>query len=232
VAVAAGPERTRGGALLARALDLPVGSDARFVTRRSAPEGDYRSVELVLPWLVAPVAGLNERGLAAAGTSIPPGRRALSPCAAPALFLVQDVLQRFDSVQKAVEWCQRRPAGGSASILLADAAGDVACVIVDGRRRTVRRGADGLLVGVGRQLRCAAVSKACQDDAPLDAEALLRVFAGHEGTASGDDDSPCRHGEKQATLGVVVLEPAQGRLLLLDGRPCQGDSARLHILGA
>lgn len=230
VAVAVGPERTRGGAIVARALDLPMDGDARFVARRSAPEGDYRSVEIALPWLVAPVAGLNEHGLAAVATTIPPGRRALATCAAPALFLVQDVLQRFDTTQKALEWCQRRPAGGSASILLADAAGDVACVILEGRRRSVRRRADGLLLGLGRQLRCDAVAKSCHEQGRLDAEALLRVFASHEGTAGGDDDSPCRHGEKQATAGLVILEPAERRMLLLDGPPCQGDAGRLRVL--
>ncbi|MDJ0849237.1 MAG: C45 family autoproteolytic acyltransferase/hydrolase [Myxococcota bacterium] len=224
--------RGGGEARIARSLDLPSGLESSFAVRRSAPDNDYRSLELSLPWLVAPVAGVNEHGLAAAITTVPPASKALADCMAPAGLLVQDCLQRFDGVEKAVEWCERRPAGGSASILLADAEGQIASVIVDGPGRTLRRpGDEGVLIGLGRSLRRSAIEKGCSEQGRLDAAALYEVLRSHDGHPRGDDDSPCRHGEGQETVGLVILEPARRRLLLLEGPPCLAEPGLLRAFG-
>ena len=56
-------------------------------------------------------------------------------CAAPAALLAQDCLQRFDRVEKALEWLERRPAGGRARFALADATGAAALFEIDGAER-------------------------------------------------------------------------------------------------
>ncbi len=221
LAVGVAGERTGAGPLLGRSLDLPRERTPRVRLRRSIPENDYRSLEVVVPWLVAPIAGVNEHGLAVTVTSVPPNRRAIAECLAPATLLAQDCLQRFDRVDKAMEWCERRPAGGSASLLLADAEGALAAVTVDGRSRRARPPGDGVLVGLGRSLRCTTVEKACLAAESCDVERLFGILRSHDGTMRGDDDSTCRHGEEQQTEGLVILDPARRRLLLVDEPPCR-----------
>jgi len=122
---------------------LPESADAM---RHSAPDHDYASHESIVPWLVPPLGGRNEQGLCVVGASSPVETVAEDGCAAPALLLVQDCLQRFDSTDKAIEWCEGRPAGGRATLLIADVSGDVAEVEIEGADRRVRRPSDGLLV--------------------------------------------------------------------------------------
>ena len=76
-------------------------------------------------------------------------------------------------------------------------------------------------------MRCSTVEKSCLDAEPDDVESLFEILRSHDGTPRGDDDSTCRHGEELATAGLVILEPAEGRLLLLDEPPCR---ARAHAL--
>lgn len=120
--------------------------DVGVTSRASAPDHDYSSREFALPWLVPALGGRNEQGLCVLGASRASEGDFDRGCAAPALLLVQDCLQRFDSTDKAIEWCEGRPAGGRASLLIADTAGDVAEVEIDGDARRVRRPSDGILV--------------------------------------------------------------------------------------
>jgi hypothetical protein len=156
-AVALSPEGVAAGALLARSL--PAGRHR--ILRRSAPEHDWRSVEVALPWLVPALAGVNERGLAVAALALPAASEDVAECAAPAILLAQDCLQRCDGVLKAIEWCERRPAGGRAALLFADAAGELAEVTVRGAERRVRRARDGVLAGAADATRVAELEKAC-----------------------------------------------------------------------
>lgn len=110
-------------------------SSALVVLRESAPDSDYRSLEFVEAARIAPWVGVNEHGLAVGVSAMAAGLRAESDCAAPAALLAQDCLQRFDRVEKALEWIERRPAGGSARIALADASGASALIEVDGASR-------------------------------------------------------------------------------------------------
>ena len=120
--------QTARGPCVARAV--PTGALA--VLRESAPDTDYRSLELVGLANVAPFVGVNQHGLAVGAVLL--GARA-GDCAAPATLLVQDCLQRFDRVEKALEWLERRPAGGRALFALADAFGAVAGYEIDGAAR-------------------------------------------------------------------------------------------------
>lgn len=168
LAVAAGGGRTGVGPLLLRTLFR----ETPLWVRHSAPDLDHRSVEVVIPWRVPAVIGVNEHGLAATATMQPATPMSIDRCAAPALLLVQDCLQRFDRLQTAAEWCRRRPAGGIASILLADMTGRVASVRVEGRERGLGGPKDGLCIGGEGQAGVEALGKACAARAPLDAEAL------------------------------------------------------------
>jgi hypothetical protein len=176
--LAAAPERTGGRVLLGRTLPVAAsGGGPPWIVRRSAPEHDWRSVELAAPWLVPALAGVNERGLAVAALGFPPAAGSLAACAAPALLLAQDCLQRWDSAEKAIEWCERRPAGGSAALLFADASGDLALVEVEGPGRRVARGRDGVLAATGAAARAAELEKSCAAEAVLDETSLAALLA-------------------------------------------------------
>ena len=162
------------GALVARSL---VGAADALVIRESAPDNDHRSLELAPA--ASPVAwiGVNEHGLAATATALPALDAALEGCAAPAQLLVQDVLQRFDSVEKGADWALRRPAGGHASLLLADATGRIAKIEVEGRTRRQTGAGEPALLGLGHDLALAALDKALAESRGQDPESLARLLA-------------------------------------------------------
>ncbi len=137
--------RTVGGndvekrALLERSLPCAVEGEAGWIVRESRPEVGFRSIEVVLPWLVSAVAGVNVGGLAVvAGPMLwgTPGREGWPP----SILLVQECLQRFKDVPGAVDWCRKRPVEGEQSFVLADANGEVATVVASGRERRVQSG--------------------------------------------------------------------------------------------
>jgi hypothetical protein len=160
-------------------IALTVERELALFLRRSQPDNGYRSLEVALPWRVPALAGVNEHGLAVVASGLGSSSAPLSNCAAAAALLVQDCLQRFDSAEKAVEWCERRPAGGSASILLADAGGALVRVDLQGELRRVHRETGGEPLGAGEPTRVASVEKACRARRRLDAEALRGILSAH-----------------------------------------------------
>jgi hypothetical protein len=184
------------GGLVARSIPAPAGP---LLLRESAPDNDYRSLELAPAWSAAAWIGVNEHGLAASATTLPAAEASLAGCAAPAQLLVQDVLQRFDSVEKALDWALRRPAGGHASLLLADASGSLGAVEVDGPTRRTLGAGEPVRVGFGPAPAAAALAKALSEARALDAESLARTLAEAAGGA------PL----------VAVADPAGRRLGLL-----------------
>jgi hypothetical protein len=160
-------------------IALAVEREPALFLRRSQPDNDYRSLDVAVPWRVPALAGVNEHGLAVAASGLGSSAALLSNCAAAAALLVQDCLQRFDSAEKAVEWCERRPAGGSASILLADAGGALVRVDLQGELRRVHRETKGLPLGAGEPTRVASVEKACRSSRRLDAEVLRGILSAH-----------------------------------------------------
>lgn len=143
-------------------------------TRCSRPEGLFASVEITRPWLPAALAGVNERGLAGV---VLPGASPMGACAAPAAGLLQDCLERFEGLEAALEWCLNRPAGAGATLLLADARGELAGVEISSAARRVLRPAGGLLVAGGSPDRCRALGKRAAESGALDAEGLGRAVA-------------------------------------------------------
>jgi hypothetical protein len=124
-----------GGVSLSRALGVSPSPGSDWLVRRSVPEVGFASVELTLPWLATSVAGVNEAGIAAAYA--PEGR---SPGTAPsAMLLVQECLQRFESIEGCLDWAKKRPASGNGSLVVASASGAFANVLFQGEERRVAR---------------------------------------------------------------------------------------------
>ncbi len=187
--------RSGGAALLVRGLEGAAARD--LCLRRSRPDHGYASLEATLPWLGTSLAGVNEGGLAATVCSQAAGAGPFV-CAAPAVLLVQDCLARFDATEQAVEWCLRRPAGGRATLLFADARGTQLGVFVDGASRRVLAPEDGLLTALDPSPQALALAKACREAPVLDGVALERI-------------------RSDAAEGLVWLDPAGRRLGRLVG---------------
>ena len=163
-ALAAAGNLAAGAGLVARSLA------GEWIVRRRRPEGGFRSVEITRPWLGSALAGVNERGLAA--VALAARGAAAGECAAPGVLLIQDCLERFESLDAALEWCIGRPGGGAATLLLADATGEVAGVEIAAVARRVLRPAEGLLLAGGDARRADDRAKRLRDAAPLSAELL------------------------------------------------------------
>jgi hypothetical protein len=187
--LAAASEITDCGGLLARTLP----GDA--IVRRSRPESGFRSIELTQPWRIAPLAGVNEAGLAVACVSSS-GEIAGSRHAAPAALLAHDCLRRFDSLDGAIDWLLVRPGGGKSVLVLADLSGEAAGVSIDGDERRVFRPADGLFVHTGGNARQAEIEKGLREASPLLGSDLGRFFG----------------------MPLVVVEPGRRLIGLLGAR--------------
>jgi len=186
--LAAARAMTNRGALLARALPGGV------IVRRSRPENGFRSIELTQPWRADPLAGVNEAGLAVACVSSF-GEIAQSRHVVPAALLTHDCLRRFDSLDGAIDWLMARPGGGKSTFVLADLAGEIAGVTVDGDDRRIFRPADDLFVHTGGHARQTEIEKGLREASPLVASDLGRFIG----------------------MPLVVVEPSRQSIGLLSG---------------
>jgi hypothetical protein len=167
-ALAAVAELGGGAALAARSIT------PELIFRRSAPEGGFRALEVTAPWLTGSVAGVSEAGLAVAVVG-GAGEAGPTTCSAPAALLVQDCLHRFVSLEGAIDWCLGRPAAGTATLVLADAKGEIAGVSITRERRTLLRPADGLiLAGHCDEHTSVETHKALRELTPLTPASLVR----------------------------------------------------------
>lgn len=173
-AVALAAPGAGGAVAIARAFD----SDLPWIVRASRPEIGFSSVEVALPWHAGGVAGVNQAGIAAVAAS--PGAAPIERgvCGAPAWLLVQECLQRFDSLETSLEWCLRRPVAGSFSLLLGDASGEVAVVEVSAGSRELQQCAAGQAVIVGEAVAKAALCKRVAQDERAGPEWLADELAG------------------------------------------------------
>ena len=178
-----------GKVLLARG----VAGDS--IVCRVRPDGGFGSLELVRPWLTSGLAGVNEEGLAllCAPVADEPGA-----CAAPAVLLARECLQQFDSVGAALEWCTGRPAGGRATLLVADASGELAAVEIAGPARRVRRADAGLLVAAPPDRRAAIEKSLCAAPA-VTAETVVQTL-----TAGSSVDECVLVDSVQRRLGLAA----------------------------
>lgn len=148
------------GVALASPAGVGRARPADAVLRRARPDGGMACLELALPWLTGALAAVSEVGIAGAVVSraVPDGEPG-----APATLLLQDALHRLDSLPAVLDWCLQRPAGGRATLLFADASGEVAGVEIDGGDRRLLRPADGVLVAAADVARRAALAKALRE---------------------------------------------------------------------
>lgn len=157
--------RCEGGTVGA-GLELRIASPwplTGFVVRRCTPDGGYPNLSFARPAHVGGLVGVNERGLA--GVAVPlsapvPGER----CAAPGVLLLDQCIERLDSVEKALDWCEHRPGGGHALLTFRDAAGASAAIEIDGekrqRRAAIPASGPGLVVCADPHARTLAIEGA------------------------------------------------------------------------
>jgi len=207
-----GTRTTSESAALGKILDLPRGREDELVLRRSAPENDYRSLELAVAGVPSAIAGLNERGLAIVAVS---SESESSGLAAPVMLLVQDCLQRFASSETAAHWCRTRPVGRGVSLVFADTQNVLLGVALDGSEpRTLRPERDVLCVA--RPIAAAAARHLFEGATRWDAQSFFETIGNH----APDDSSLCRHAGEVVTAGALWLCPAEGSLTWLPSRPC------------
>jgi hypothetical protein len=132
-----------------------------LVARTTHPDGGYANLTLTRPGLPCALAGVNEHGLAGV-VELRGLARTGERCRAPGLLLLDQCIERLDSVEKALEWCERRPAGGRALLVFADAGGALGAIEIDGEGR--RRVAAPLDAGTraGPSIRVDAAARAVE----------------------------------------------------------------------
>jgi hypothetical protein len=150
---ASGVAGMSGGGLVLRTLSGDSLADCRWFVRKSVPEVGFKSVEVTLPWLATSVAGVNEAGISVAvaprsdsyGGGVNAG--AVNARHAPhAVLLVQECLQRFDSLEGCVDWCSKRPRSGNVSLAIGDPEGRLVQVEVEGDDFRVAEAAGGMVL--------------------------------------------------------------------------------------
>jgi len=153
------------------------------LVRRSEPEGCFRSIEVTLPWFSSALGGVNEVGLA---VGCIPGGWETSPCAAPAVLLVAECLERVGGIEAALDWCMGRPSGGRATLLFGDASGDVAGIEIAGAERRVLRAVDGYLAVMDGSGTGSDIGKALRDRPPTDLDELDAALEGGSAALPGE----------------------------------------------
>lgn len=160
------------GVTLARSLPGASRLGSSVVVRRSRPAVGFESAEVTVPWLASALAGVNDAGLTACIVPMPSANGEAALAAPSPILLVQESLQRFESVEAAVDWASSRPAWGFATLLLADADGERAAVCFEGGDRRVERAADAPQAA-GRPGRIVdALCEAAAGERVLDEKAL------------------------------------------------------------
>jgi hypothetical protein len=211
------PARTGSGAMLAWSARPSAGP---WRVRQSRPENGLPSLEIVTPWLPGGVAGVNAAGLAIACTTLE-APTAPQPFAAPAFLLVQECLQRFESVEGAGEWCTHRPAGGCATILFADAAGELLGVRVGDPERARLHPEDGILVSPETPVHRAEMAAKALANPAQERSAQPALLLQH--LCPADPLTPAAGSNEVA----VVLDPGERQLWVAEGpeRPQQFEVA-------
>jgi len=144
--------RAEGG-LVMRTLSGDSVDSSPWILRKSVPEVGFQSIEVTLPWLATSVAGVNDAGIAVAiaprsasyGGGVNAG--AVNARRAPhAVLLVQECLQRFDSLEGCVDWCNKRPRSGNVSLVIGDASQRLVQVEVEGDQCRIIEPLAGMLL--------------------------------------------------------------------------------------
>jgi hypothetical protein len=117
------------------ALRTDAAPPTGWIVRHTHAEGGYANLTVTRPGLVFAIAGVNEHGLAGAVATIG-AIRADERWRVPGALLLEQCIERLDAVEKALEWCERRPGGGCALLVFCDASGASAALQIDAEKRT------------------------------------------------------------------------------------------------
>lgn len=207
-------EGAGGGPLVVALVSPPPGAEEALILRSARPDAGLAALEATFAWLAPALAGVNEAGLAVAASAEVRAPGATDGCRVPAFALVSDCLQRFATADAAVEWCLRRPAGGVATLLAADASGRVAGASVAGDARRALAPEGGLLVGSGPEPLCSALAKATRATPVCDASSLAAALLPAAPGATAIWLDPVR---RRVGVGVLALGAEPG-LAALPGR--------------
>ncbi len=205
--------------LLLKTVETGARVQRKLVARKTSPDNGYVSIELVFPEVAFSIAGVNECGLAMVASAPSETRAFLDLISAPASLLGQDCLLRFDTAEKAIDWCMTRPAGGFVDLLFADAAGTLMGIEIRGKERKLALPFGGVLLNMPEQARSLALQKQIQHADMSSHEVLWNVLQGH---AVGAETilAPCRHGAWFETSSALIVEPHTRSLRWSDHAPC------------
>jgi len=237
--VAVVPERTVDGRMtIGRNFDMFEDvSKEGATTYRTYPEGRYASVGNCDIW-VGRWDGLNEAGLFTATTALfLPNPRPSVP-GPVGWFTGRYILDRFATVDEAVEFIRSLPSTGSGGRLIADSSGKAVVIESSMAGREIRYPEDGLLIltnhavcpafaGKDRDSDCYADSRARYSQLyellyrknMIGVEKVKKAMSDHEAGV-------CRHevdssGRRNSTIWSVVARPGEREVDIAEGRPCQ-----------
>ncbi len=185
---------------------FPGGREAdRPALRLDKPEAGIAALVAAPAWLPTSVCGVNTDGLAVAVSEPEAPAAEDERFQAPPLVLVGDCLQRFSTVEGALSWCERRPTGGAALIVAADAGGALGGIhcVAAGRERV--EPVDGAIVSGTSAAAGAIVSG-------TSAAAGAIVAACREAAGATPEDVACAASEAASGALALVLDPASGTL--------------------
>lgn len=123
--------------IIGKNFDYPSAFSAVNIVRISRPQDAYASIDVTAGPSSGAHGGVNEKGLAIAynsGCSIDKPKMLL-----PIGMLVQEALERFETAEEAINFITDSPRGGSALMMIADRAGDMAGLEVTPHYWGVRR---------------------------------------------------------------------------------------------
>jgi predicted choloylglycine hydrolase len=214
-------------------------------TYRTYPEGHYASVGNCDIW-VGRWDGLNETGLFTGTTAL------FLPSPKPALpglvgwFTGRYILDRFATINEAVEFIQSLPSTGSGGRLIADSSGRAVVIESSAEGREIRYPEDGLLIltnhavcpafaGKDRdsegyadsQARYSQLYELLDGAKVVDVEVMKKAMSDHKGgVCSHKVDSS---GRKDSTIWSVVAQPGERKVDIAEGHPCRTKYRTVHF---
>lgn len=138
--------------------DFPVSFGPHLFVRRTVPDKGYRSLTLSYPPIMGAIAGLNEKGLAislnhAFAIDIKPTRALLIT------MLLQECLERCETVEEAVELIKETPVPNGSMVTLIDKKGNRAVAELSCTKRSFRYPEEGKVLQTFNQYQCSDMAE-------------------------------------------------------------------------
>ena len=245
--VAVVPERTVDGrTIIGRNFDMFEDvSKEGATTYRTYPEAHYASVGNCDIW-VGRWDGLNEAGLFTGTTAL------FLPSPKPSLpgpvgwFTGRYILDRFATINEAVEFIRSLPSTGSGGRLIADSSGKAVVIESSVEGREIRYPQDGLLILTNHAVCPAFAGKDRHSEGYADSRArytqLYELLHGTKvigvrkvkNAMSDHEVGVCSHkvdssGRKDSTIWSVVARPGKREVDIAEGHPCRVKYRTVHF---